>query len=217
MLRLSIRFSRIFIFWRVSGLSAQIFIFFSFLFNYYFLAIYQKSCFWFCQHSDFWKAKLNLWLIHMKASLDSPHVPFLAISFTDVCILCRLLCELCWVHAWLYKCHRTDGWTLPVQSWLQASTATGISQNIFRPVLTQPGSRQGPGKGNTSHSGTGVPEEFGQSVAVGGCSDLMPLPLLLLDYSLSLLQRFVLQLCESQPWSVYSLCWDWTHQKSMEC
>lgn len=153
-LRLCIRFSWIFVFWRASGFSVQFIIFFSFLFNYYFLAVYQEYCFWFCQHSDFWKAKLNLWLIHVKTSLESPQVPFLAISFTDLtsCILCRLLHELCRVHARLCKCCRTDGWTAPVQSWLQASTATGVSQSIFRAVLTQPGSRQGPGEGSTSHS-----------------------------------------------------------------
>lgn len=90
----------------------------------------------------------------------------------------------------------------------------------FRPVLTQPGSRQGPGKCNTSHSGTGVPEEFGFGqlwVGVQTSCHCLCFYFSAVWVSCRGLCPVVLQLCKSQPWSVYSLCCDWTQQKSMEC
>lgn len=182
MIRLSIRFSWTFVFWRASGLSAQFFIFFHFLFNYYFLAVYQESCFWICQHSDFWKAKLNLWLTPVKSSLDSAHVPFLAISFTALMFVfsVKLLQELCWVHAWLCKCRRTDGWTPPVQSWLQASTAAGVWQDILQTCANTAWQQAGTREMQHIPLWHRSARRIRVWAAMGGCSDLMPLPLLLL-------------------------------------
>lgn len=90
----------------------------------------------------------------------------------------------------MHQCHRTDGWTPPVDCWLQASTATGVAQSIFRPPLTQAGRAQpGSRKKQCNLLQHGTAEEFEQVVAVGDHSELVPLLLLLLQCSVGLLQR----------------------------
>lgn len=84
------------------------------------------------------------------------------------------------------KCNRTDGWTLPVQSWLQAITATGVAQSIFWCLLMQTGKAIHPAPARE-----GWRFGSGHLVAVGGHLDLMSLDLPLLQRSFSFSQRFL--------------------------
>lgn len=84
------------------------------------------------------------------------------------------------------KCNRTDGWTLPVQSWLQAITATGVAQSIFWCLLMQMGKAIHP-----APAWEGWRFGSGHLVAVGGHLDLMSLDLPLLQRSFSFSQRFL--------------------------
>ena len=130
------------------------------------------------------------------------------------CIVCSLTFQLCWVSTYLDKCHWTDGWNPPVQSWLQTSTATGAAQSIFRLPVTlagwgQPGSGQRLGQGCRLGAVSSCWWQFRPHATTSASTSAQ------FWSPAKICTLLCCHLHKSLHWSVCSICCDWTRQESV--